>query len=558
MQTRIDLRSKLLPRCLVMLVLGTFFCRFFLSAKEPPRLLIPAAALPLSAELESVLQRGQLLENSGRWGAALSHYEKAMKSFPGHQDLQQRFHVSQVHCDIARRYSDASFKNSFQRCDEQKAREIYAEVLSKIQTYYVASPNWRQLVKQGTEGFLIALNEPAFVQSHLQKLPAGRRLALRQQIRQRLADRQLNTRYQAQQFVLEIARLAQREIGLRPEACILEYTCGALVDLDLYSSFLTASQLSDVLSQIEGNFVGLGIELKCQPNALQILKVIEGGPAALAGLTSGDRIVNVEGKAVLDLTPEVAADMLRGPEGSQVRVAVVRGDGKTNHFGLQRRRIDVPSVEGVKILVPEDGIAYLKITNFQKNTERSVDAALWQLHRSGMRGLILDLRGNPGGLLNASIDLADKFLSQGLIVSTRGRSAQEDVDYQAHDLGTWKTPLIVLIDRDSASASEIFAGAIHDHRRALVVGERSYGKGSVQGIFPLTASSLGVRLTTAKFFSPSGQPISNRGVTPDVLVQRVAKPQLTVTGPRQVPADPTLDTAVQLLQKEVRPVVQPR
>ena len=210
------------------------------------------------------------------------------------------------------------------------------------------------------------------------------------------------------------------------------------------------------------------------------------------------------------------------------------------------------------MLAPQDGIAYLRITNFQKDTERSVDAALWQLHRSGMRGLILDLRGNPGGLLNASIDLADKFLSHGLIVSTRGRSAQEDMDYQAHDLGTWKTPLIVLIDRDSASASEIFAGAIHDHRRALVVGERSYGKGSVQGIFPLTSSSLGVRLTTAKFYSPSGQPISNRGVTPDVVVQRVAKPELTVAGPRPVPADPTLDTALQLLRKEVRPVVQPR
>ena len=558
MQTRIDLRSKRIPGYLVILVLGTFFCQFILSAQEPPRLLIPAAALPQSAELESVLQRGQILENSRRWGDALSHYEKAIKSFPGHRDLQQRFQVSQVHCDIARRYSDASFKNSFRTCDEQKSREIYAEVLAKIQTYYVSSPNWRKLVNQGTEGFLAALSEPVFVQAHLRELPVNQRRVLQDKIRQRLATCQLTTRYQAQQFVHEIALLAQREIGLRPEACILEYTCGALVDLDLYSSFLTASQLSDVFSQIEGNFVGLGIELKCQPNALEILKVIKGGPAALAGLTSGDRIVNVEGKTVLDLTPEVAADMLRGPEGSQVRVAVVRGDGKTNHFGLQRRRVDVPSVEGVKMLAPQDGIAYLRITNFQKDTERSVDAALWQLHRSGMRGLILDLRGNPGGLLNASIDLADKFLSHGLIVSTRGRSAQEDMDYQAHDLGTWKTPLIVLIDRDSASASEIFAGAIHDHRRALVVGERSYGKGSVQGIFPLTSSSLGVRLTTAKFYSPSGQPISNRGVTPDVVVQRVAKPELTVAGPRPVPADPTLDTALQLLRKEVRPVVQPR
>ena len=560
MQTPIARRLRQFSGFLGTVVLWTLSCHIWLSAQERPSLnsqpsaeiRIPAAALPQSVKLETVFQQGENLEKSRRWGDALAHYQDAIKSFPGHPDLQQRFSQAQTHCDVARRYADTSFTSCFQRYNEQKTVEIYGEILTKIQTYYVESPNWRQLVQRGTESLLIAMTEPAFVQTHFQQLTAEKRLEVADLIRKRLAQRQITSRYQAQQVVREIAQLAQQKTGLRPEACILEYACGALMDLDIYSSFLTASQLTDVFSQIEGNFVGLGIELKCEVAALRIVKVIADGPAHQAGLKAGDRIVTVNRRTVRETTPDVAADMLRGSEGSQVRISVVGVDNQTSHFNLRRQRVEVPSVENVKILVPDAGIAYFKITNFQKTTERSVDAALWKLHRAGMRGLILDLRGNPGGLLNASVDLADKFLSTGLIVSTRGRSAQEDVDYRAHDLGTWKTPLVVLIDRDSASASEIFAGAVHDHRRALVVGERSYGKGSVQGIFPLTSSGAGIRLTTAKFYTPNGNAISHQGVSPDVPVRRADKPQLTASGLRRVQADPMLDTAIELLRKEVQ------
>jgi len=149
---------------------------------------------------------------------------------------------------------------------------------------------------------------------------------------------------------------------------------------------------------------------------------------------------------------------------------------------------------------------------------------LWQLHRDGMKSLIVDVRGNPGGLLPAAVEVADKFVASGTIVSTRGRNSHEDFDYQAHAAGTWQVPLVVLIDGDTASAGEIFAGAIHDHRRGTVVGQRSYGKGSVQGIFCLNASKAGVRLTTAKFFSPGGHAISHNGVYPDVVVRTAKKP----------------------------------
>ena len=175
----------------------------------------------------------------------------------------------------------------------------------------------------------------------------------------------------------------------------------------------------------------------------------------------------------------------------------------------------------------ESKIGYLKITSFQKNTPADLSQAMWKLHRDGMQALVIDLRGNPGGLLTAAVDMVDLFVEQGTIVSTRGRNAREDFDYTAHMPGTWRVPLVVLIDSNSASASEIFAGAIRDHGRGTVVGQRSYGKGSVQGIFPLATGGAGLRLTTAKFYSPHGRAISRNGVTPDINVRVAGKPDLT-------------------------------
>jgi carboxyl-terminal processing protease len=218
---------------------------------------------------------------------------------------------------------------------------------------------------------------------------------------------------------------------------------------------------------------------------------------------------------------------------------------------LERRRVDVPSEENVALLDPATGIAYMRLSSFQKSTVRDVDAALWRLQRQGMRSLIVDVRNNPGGLLTASVDVADRFISQGPIVSTRGRSPGEDFDYQAHVMGTWRVPLIVLIDGNSASASEIFAGAIHDHQRGTLVGERSYGKGSVQGIFPLGVANTGLRLTTARFYSPSGQPICRRGVQPDVVVHSVAKPVDAGVLRADPTDDPALKAAVDLARQQL-------
>ena len=300
--------------------------------------------------------------------------------------------------------------------------------------------------------------------------------------------------------------------------------CGFANCLDAYSTFLTADQLDDVYSQIEGNFVGLGIELKADDGSLLIANVIPKGPAERAGIKAGDRIVAVDGQSTRDITTDRAADMLKGEQGTFVQVKLVAPDSSSRVVAVRRERVEVPSVEDVKMVDRQNGVAYFRISSFQKTTSHDVDTALWRLHRDGMRSLIVDVRGNPGGLLTEAVEVADRFVEDGTIVSTMGRSARENYDYKAHRVGTWRVPLVVLIDGDSASASEIFAGAIRDHHRGTVVGIRSYGKGSVQGIFPLRVVKGGVRLTTAKFYAPNGQAISDRGVQPNVTIHVTAKP----------------------------------
>ena len=330
----------------------------------------------------------------------------------------------------------------------------------------------------------IALYDPTFAEVHHLESRANQIDPLLQYIDSILAQRHVQDRAQSQELVRWIGRLVSHRLSIPASAVVLEYTCGATSALDAYSTFLTADQLDEVYSQIEGNFVGLGIELKAEEDALLIANVIPNGPADRAGILAGERIVAVNGTSTKEVSTDRAADMLKGEQGTYVEVTMLATSGDMRRLNVRRERVEVPSVEDVRILDPATGVAYFRISSFQKTTSRDVDAALWKLHREGMQSLVVDVRGNPGGLLNESVEVADRFVTEGTIVATHGRSARENYDYKAHRVGTWRVPLVVLIDGDSASASEIFAGAIRDHRRGTVVGDRSYGKGSVQGHLP--------------------------------------------------------------------------
>ncbi len=482
--------------------------------------------IPLNS-LSAVLDKGRQLESTSRWGEALSHYEEALREHRGNEALEQRHDLAKLHYSVERRYHDHSFLQSITALDRNQALSLYTELLQKTNTHYVANPPWRKLGVRGTSAIDLALTDKNFLSTHHLQLSPDQLAQLRKEIYQLLSQRTLQSSRDLIAFAGDVARLNEVRTGLTPTATILEFVTAAAEGLDDYSSFLTADQLREVYSQIEGNFVGLGVELKAENGALLIVHVIPGSPAERAGILAQDRIVAVDGKSTAVLSTDEAASMLTGAEGSYVRVTVYSPNTEPRVLNIRREHVDVPSLENSKIVDSDFGIAYIRIPAFQKTTARDLETALWDLHRQGMRSLVLDLRGNPGGLLTASVEVADKFLTEGKIVSTRGRSPQEDFDYPAHYGGTWRVPLVVLIDGDSASASEIFAGAIKDNNRGTIVGSTSFGKGSVQGIFPLGFAGAGIRLTTAKFYSPSGAPISHHGVEPHEKVQVVAKP---VTG----------------------------
>ena len=492
------------------------------------------------------LRQGQSLEGERRWGEALTYYEDALRKFPRDPALETRLESARMHYELGRRYSDPSFKRALKAMPEREALDLYGEVLLKVQSHYVEAPNWKELIDHSTRAFRVALADPIFVETSLPRLPQAQVDRYSREVADRVASWQITNRHQARDAVVYIARLGRERLGLSNTTTILEYTCGATSGLDAYSTFLTADQLNEVYSQIEGNFVGLGVELKASERTLLILKVISGSPAEKAGIRAGDRIVAVDGQSTEALSTDQAANLLQGKEGTFVEVAVLATDTTTRKLRIRREQIEAPSVDGGRIEDASLGIAYLRLHQFQKTTVRELDSELWRLHKLGMKSLILDLRGNPGGLLAVSVEVVDKFVEGGVIVSTRGRGPQEDYKYTAHADGTWRMPLIVLIDGDSASASEIVAGAIRDHRRGLIVGSTSYGKWSVQGIFPLNQASAGLRLTTAKFYSPLNHSYSGVGVKPDVEVRR---PDVTV----QQVAKPVVDANGQLVQLDSVP-----
>jgi carboxyl-terminal processing protease len=503
-----------------------------------------------SVEIDGYLQRGQELEGQRRWGEALAHYEEGLRHYPEAQPLEKRFELARLHYDLGRRYADRSFSERISRMRAETALDLYQQVLLKIQTHYVEQPVWKELVGRGTEDLRTALAEPIFLERNLPRASTESVNAFRRELAETLASRNVASRTDARDCVILAANLGQQRIGLSPTVAILEYLCGATNSLDPYSTFLTPDQLSEVYSQIDGNFVGLGVELKAQDGGLVIVRVIPGSPAEAAGVRMGDRIRAVDGRPTSRYTTDQAANLLQGPEGSVCALVVAAPGEGERQLSIRRQRIEVPSVDQIRILDSQQGVAYLRMTCFQKTTRRDLEAALWRLHRDGMRSLIIDLRGNPGGLLVSSVEVADLFLTQGVVVSTHGRAAQEDSTYAAHEEGTWRVPLTLIIDQESASAAEIFSGAIHDHHRGTIVGVRSFGKGSVQGIFQLEGTEAGLRLTTAKFYSPTGRAYSRVGVQPDVVVHQTARP---INGALAIKEDAMLATALQIAQKAALP-----
>jgi carboxyl-terminal processing protease len=294
---------------------------------------------------------------------------------------------------------------------------------------------------------------------------------------------------------------------------------GMLSSLDPHSAFLTPDLYKDLQMDTQGRFGGLGIEITIRNGILTVVSPIEDTPAYKAGVKAGDQIIKIEDEFTKDMTLVDAVKKMRGNRGTKITISIKReGISELLNFNLVR---DTIRVQSVRSRVLEDGYGYIRLAQFQERTDRDLQKSLETLskEKGGLKGLVLDLRNNPGGLLTQAVRVSDMFLESGMIVYTDGRLDSQKQKYFAHKDGTWSNfPVVVLINGGSASASEIVAGALQDHKRAVILGTKSFGKGSVQTILPLDDNSA-LRLTTARYFTPKGRSIQATGIVPDIVIE---------------------------------------
>jgi len=306
---------------------------------------------------------------------------------------------------------------------------------------------------------------------------------------------------------------------IKPKDLIYGALKGMLSSLDPHSQFMDPDTYNELKVDTEGKFGGLGIEITIKDGLLTVVTPIEDTPAWKAGLKAKDRIVKINNDLTRDMTITDAVKKLRGRVGEAVTITVLREtEKKLLEFKIVRGVIKIQDIKGARIL--EDGIGYIRIVEFRENTSMEMDKALDKLKKAGLNALILDLRNNPGGLLDSAVEVSERFLEKGkIIVSTKGRIVSQNMEFTASFANPiLEMPMVVLINEGSASGSEIVAGAMKDYRRAIILGVKSFGKGSVQTIIPLSDGSA-LRLTTSKYFTPANKMIHGIGIIPDIIVE---------------------------------------
>jgi carboxyl-terminal processing protease len=303
---------------------------------------------------------------------------------------------------------------------------------------------------------------------------------------------------------------------------------GMLAALDPHSAYLDGAQLERLETMIDGNYQGLGISVQMDDGAVKVVSPFKGSPADRAGIKAGDYITHIDGQLIYGLELDDAVKQMRGPAGSDIELSIFR-PGRDEPFDVTVTR-GVIELEPVTFEMKTGGIGYISVNEFSRDVGADVNAAIASLKSENggrLNGLVLDLRKNPGGSLDEAVALSDLFLTEGQIVSQRGRSRRDSVYYEAESVyrgdAAADVPMIVLIDAGSASASEIVAGALQDQHRALIMGERSFGKGSVQTLLPLTRDSA-LKLTTARYYTPSGRSVQEGGIEPDIRVPQLSDP----------------------------------
>lgn len=436
----------------------------------------------------------------------------------------------ELRAKISQRYNSQSVVGTLQTLDPQRAYTFYLEVNRMIDSRHVQPPSYDVRTKKSLQNLIFAVENQNFLRiNRVSASPDQIRMA-QNRWQQLMNQNPARSAQDAVTVLRQATDIAGSQLQMPATGVIYEFAYGSLEALDKHSRFEFTPTTSGPRVDAGGNnIVGVGVQLKTHDDGAVILRTLNGGSAAQAGLQRGDVIVGVNQRRLAGLSLDEVANLITGPAGSSVALDV-RRESRTARVNLNRQAIRITNISEVKMVDSQQKIGLIRLEKFGEGTSQELDQALWKLHQQGMQSLIFDLRGNPGGLLTEAISVSNRFVPSGKIVSTRGRYQSDNtVETATHDQ-TWKMPLVVLVDGDSASASEIFAAAVQENRRGLIVGRKTYGKGTVQTHFPLQSVSGTFWLTTAKFYSPTGREMAGAGVTPDIPVN-MSERELQNIGP---------------------------
>ncbi|HBI41797.1 MAG TPA: hypothetical protein DDY78_02945 [Planctomycetales bacterium] len=494
--------------------------------------------LPIpSLHADELINKALVSEKRRDWLEACRFYDKSLRKDRNQQEVRDAYQRCLRRLYLVRRCQDRVYKEALARLTPSEALEVYDQVLVVVGAAYVdaSKTDINTLFQQGVQELRYDFDEEVFIQEYL----SGARPATVARFKRVLdgwTTHKVKSRTEAREEVLALIQAARRadlDVKALAVAVGLEFASGACNALDEYTLFLTPGYYNDVQAALQGKYVSIGVDLGAsEDQRVEIVRIYPKSPAQEAGLGEHDRILRIDREEAL--SPEASAEKLRGGDGSMVEVEVQAvGQMTSRVVRLQRRPVYLPSVMEPQLMaLPTDmgsiTVGMIQINHFQDSTVQDVKEALAQLQTAGVKALLLDLRGNPGGAFKAGVQVAELFLNEGVIVFSESPLDEYNRPFKVTARNPVQVPMVVLVDRDTASAAEVVAGALKEHRQGttLIVGQTTFGKGSIQGVIPLDKAPLdktpgGIRITVAKLFSPGKhQPYTGRGVTPDIVVEQ--------------------------------------
>jgi carboxyl-terminal processing protease len=505
-------------------------------------LFLPVSIHAETAGVEELRKQAALLEQRHDWLEACRVYDEILHRERARDDIRQAYQRCLRRYHIVHRHQDKVYRQALARVGVVQALDMYEQVLDTVANAYFdpQKTGVTALFRQGVEELRLALEESVFREEYFPGIPRETVEAFKDKLEE-WRGRRIASRSDARAQVMAVGRTAQ-QMGFGPRPFLstviaLEFLSGACNALDEYTFFLTPGHYREVQAALRGRLVSIGVDLAQVEDHLEISRVYPRSPAWEAGLARHDRILRIDGQSADALPAEVAAERLRGKAGSVVELEVLSANPammETRTIQLKRRPIVVPSVEHeLKTVFVDTGdgmamavsIGKLRINCFQESTLQEVKEALASLQTDGMKVLILDLRGNPGGLFDSAVVVAELFLPDGIIVVPQSHSHILPEKYKkpikVKGLNPLLLPMVVVIDGDTASSAEVLAGALKENGRATLIGAMTFGKGSIQCVLPLEKPPFdkmpgGIRITVAKLLSPSWQAYNRQGVRPNI------------------------------------------